>query len=305
MGRIGFYRVADRLEKIWGRHGVLQALRSGKRRIARVHLLETGRDTRLDQIEAHARARGIAIFKENRRKLDQLAPAAVHQGVVAFCEPAPENSLEGLWEIAQRKGGFPFFVALDEVEDPANVGAVFRSAEAAGVHGVLLPKRRSAPLEGAVLKASSGALEELPFCRVSNMVEALRALQEKGCWVYGTASEGGRAYFEADFRRPLVLVLGNENRGLRRLVQETCDELLTIPLYGKTPSLNVSAAAAVFFFEIARARRKEGFQGRDTRAFLIGKLCQVLRLRAGGVVSPHGRKEERSDLNRAAFFKRS
>lgn len=274
----------DASERLFGRKPVLEAFRAGTRRVSHLYLQTGVRDELLDQIESHARARGVEIHRETRRRLDQLAGTENHQGVVAVCERRPALSLEDLLAESRRRGEPPFLLVLDEIEDPQNLGAILRSAEAAGCHGVVAPKRRSAPLSGAVSKASAGAADHVPFCQVTNVADALRRLKKEGVWVYGAAVKGEKPFFKEDFTGPTVLVVGNEGRGLRRLVQETCDRLVVIPQRGKVASLNASVAAALLLFEVVRQRHWKLPEPappppREALDFFRGALLRVLRAR--------------------------
>jgi 23S rRNA (guanosine2251-2'-O)-methyltransferase len=241
-------------EILYGRRPVLEALRGGGRHFLKVFLMKGGRDEVFTQVEAQVQARGIPCFYESRHKLDVLAKTDKHQGVVAVIESRKFADLQDLLEGPARKGEPLFAVLLDEVTDPQNLGAILRSADAVGVHGVVIPKDRSADVTPAVAKASAGAAEHVMTVRVSNLNDAIRKIKESGAWVYGADMEG-RPFHEADLRRPCALVIGSEGKGLRRLVRENCDEVLSIPMKGKVASLNASVSAALLMFEVARQRR--------------------------------------------------
>ncbi len=242
-------------ETLYGRRPVLEALRSGARPVIKVYLMKGGRDESLEQIEAHLNARGIPCFYETRHKLDGLAGCDKHQGVVAILESRKYSDLSDLLETGREKNEPLFALLLDEITDPQNLGAIFRNADAAGVHGIVIPKNRSADLTPAAVKASAGAAEHVLTIKVSNLSEAIRKLKDEGAWVYGADAEGERPFFEADFKRPCAIVIGSEGKGLRRLVRENCDELVKIPMEGKIASLNASVASALILFEVLRQRK--------------------------------------------------
>jgi 23S rRNA (guanosine2251-2'-O)-methyltransferase len=242
-------------EILYGRRPVLEVLRDGGRPILKVYLMKGGRDEMFTQVEAHVKTRGIPCFYETRHKLDVLAKTDKHQGVVAVLESRKFAQLEDLLDAPRQRNEPLFAVVLDGIEDPQNLGAILRSADAAGVHGVVIPKDRSADVTAAASKASAGAAEHVLTVRVVNLNDALRKMKAAGAWVYGADAEGKKPFYEADLRRPCALVIGGEGKGLRRLVRENCDELVSIPMSGKVASLNASVAAALMMFEVARQRR--------------------------------------------------
>ncbi|MHB8927293.1 MAG: 23S rRNA (guanosine(2251)-2'-O)-methyltransferase RlmB [Bacillota bacterium] len=244
-------------EPIEGRNPVLEALRAG-RAIDRLLVAEGTSPGFVDKLAALARERGVRVEFVGRAHLEGLARSRAHQGVVAF---APAREYAGVEDVLARAGGggAALVVALDGVEDPQNLGAIIRSCDAAGAHGVVLTERRSAPLGPGAVKASAGAVEHVPVARVVNLVRTLETLKEVGLWVYGADGQGDRVYHEVDLTGPAVIVIGGEGHGLSRLVKERCDFLIRIPMFGKVNSLNASAAAAVILFE---ARRQRGAAGR-------------------------------------------
>lgn len=241
-------------EKIYGRKPVLETIRSGKRAVERVYLMQGSRDEVLNQIEAHAKAKGIPINMETRHRMDTLAATDKHQGVVAVVEDFQYADLQDLLDIARKKNEPTFILLLDEIEDPHNLGAILRSAEAAGVHGVVIPKHRAAEVNATVIKASAGAAEHVATVKVTNMNETIKRLKEANVWVVGTDDEASKNFYDYDFRQPVALIIGNEGQGLRRLVKENCDELVKIPMAGKMSSLNASVAAGLVLFEVTRQR---------------------------------------------------
>jgi 23S rRNA (guanosine2251-2'-O)-methyltransferase len=237
-----------------GRHAVLEALRGG-RPVSRV-LLSAGAHVRgpLDEIVREARARHVPVQTVDRRRLDLLGHGVRHQGVAAV---AAEQALVGLDQVlarARERGEAPLLVALDGVEDPHNLGAVIRTAEAAGAHGVIVPRRRAAGLGPAAVRAAAGATAYLPVAGVSNLVAALQRLKAEGVWVIGADASATESYDSGALVPPVVLVVGGEGRGLHRLVREQCDRVVRIPLWGRVQSLNVSVAAALLLYEAARRR---------------------------------------------------
>lgn len=255
------------MEVIYGLHPVEEALRSGSRRFDHVCVarerLQQGDARRLTEITALCRAAGIAVRTEPREALTHLAGTATHQGVVAVVRERDFLGVEDLLEGPEPR----LVLALDGVEDPQNLGALLRTAEGAGVDGVLLTERRSAPLSSSALKASAGAAEHLRLARVVNLVRALEALKERNLWCVGLDERGSMDYDRYDFRSNTVMVLGREGAGLHELVRRTCDHLLRIPMAGRVGSLNVAAAGAVVLFEAARQRRRkpDGDEGRASK----------------------------------------
>ena len=244
---------------LYGRHPVLEALRGGSRQFDEIALLEGARGPGLDEIIQRARVLGTKLTFRSREALTALAGTPHHQGVVARVSSKPYVEVEDLLTVAEHRSEAPFLLALDQVQDPQNLGSLVRSAEAAGVHGMILLRRHAAGLTGAVAKASAGALERLAVARVGNLSETLRRLKEHGLWVVGAAPHGGASLWETDLTGPLVLVVGSEGPGLRPLVAKQCDRLVTIPMRGGIGSLNTAVAAAVCLFEAVRQQsRKTG-----------------------------------------------
>lgn len=254
-------------EQIEGKNPVLEALRAG-RTIERL-LVAGGLDRAfLARLRVVAAERGVPVEVVDRGRLDDLAQSRAHQGVLAI---APARRPAALAELLVRAeaNGPALLVALDGVEDPQNLGAIIRSAEAAGAHGLIATERRSAPLGPGATKASAGAVEHLPVARVVNLTRTLDELKGAGLWVYGADGDGDRVYHQVDLTGPVLLVIGGEGRGLSRLVKERCDFMLRIPMFGRVNSLNASAAAAVLLFEVRRQRdvgRKAGPTGRPPTA---------------------------------------
>ena len=210
------------------------------------------RNPRVQEIIDSCRARGVPLRFAPSRSLERLAGSPHHQSVVAICPAKAYDDLETLLQADAR----PLLVALDGVEDPGNLGAIVRTAVAAGAHGLIIPERRAAGLSPGVARASAGALEHIRIARVKNLVRALVELKDNDFWVYGFETSGAKSYLELDYAGACVLVMGGEGKGLHRLVREACDETARIPIVGPVESLNVSAAAAVVLYEALRQRRK-------------------------------------------------
>lgn len=242
-------------EMIEGRNAVLEALRAG-RALDKVYIARGETDKALAHIAGLARERGVSVSDCDRRKLDAMSVTKAHQGVIAVCAVREYASLDDILALAESRGEAPFVVVCDEISDPHNLGAIIRSAECVGAHGVVIPKRRSAGLTAVVGKTSAGAAEHLPVARVANISAALQELKDRGLWVYGAAAEGSSPMWETDLTGPLALVIGSEGEGLGRLVRERCDFLVSIPLRGKVGSLNASTAAAVLMYEVLRQKTK-------------------------------------------------
>jgi 23S rRNA (guanosine2251-2'-O)-methyltransferase len=242
-----------------GRHPVLEALRSGARPIEEVLVEGEARGRHLDVV-ALARQAGVRYSRVPRAALTALAGTGHHQGVVARVAPRAYAELEDVLAVPARRGEVPLFVALDQVQDPGNVGNLLRTAEALGAHGVVLPRHEAAGLTAHAVRAAAGALEHLPVARVGNLARALERLKAAGCWIVGAVAEGPGAGppWDADLTVPLALVLGSEGRGLRPLVARACDALVRVPLVGRIAALNVAAAGAACLYEVRRQRALAG-----------------------------------------------
>ncbi len=233
---------------IYGRRPALEAAREG--RVRRI-LLARGVEPRLVR---EVEATGVPFEWTSRVELAQLVGTTRHQGIAAWVEDLAYSDPEAPFRRAESLGEMPLLVLLDGITDPQNYGAIIRSAEALGAHGVVSEERRSAPLSAATVKASAGAASRIPLVRVKNLPRYIEALKARGVWVYGLAGEAARSLEEADYRRPLALVIGSEGKGMRRLVREKCDELLRIPLRGSTPALNASVAAGIAIYRVWQGR---------------------------------------------------
>lgn len=237
---------------IYGRNPVLEALKAGKN-IDKIFADPSAGGTVI-QIVRLAKEKGIVVKEVTPRKLDGMCGGGVHQGVAASGACAEYCSLEDILAVARAKGEDPFVIVCDEIEDPHNLGAIIRTAECAGAHGLVIPKRRSASLNYTVFKTSAGAAGVLPVARVANIPAAIDTLKENGLWVYGT-DISGEDYTSARLDGPAALVIGSEGFGMGRLVKEKCDILLKLPMAGKINSLNASVAAGIFMYEIVRQRK--------------------------------------------------
>lgn len=238
---------------LYGRHPVLELLRSGSRRAEEVAILAGGRGP-LQEVVALARRTGVRVSFRTRDQLTAMAGSPDHQGVVARVARAEYADLGDLFAIPGQRGEPALFLALDQVQDPRNLGALLRTAHALGVHGVVVPRHHAVGLTDATARVAMGALEFVRVAREANLVNALKLMKKKGIWVYGAVASGGVAPWAIDLTGPLCLVLGSEGEGLRQLVARTCDGLLTIPMAGHLGSLNVGAAGAVLCYEVARQR---------------------------------------------------
>lgn len=235
--------------RICGVHPVFEALSSGKQPIERIHISRDASSGKIRGILDLARQLGVPVRREDRAVVDRLAPGDIHQGVVAIVGELRYRSFDELF-----KSEKPLIVVLDGVEDPRNLGAVIRTAEACGACGIVVPERHSAPLSPTVVKASAGASAYLPVARVVNIVNAMNSMKERGLWLVGVDPAAEKSWTAFDYRGPVALVLGGEHRGLRRLVRENCDVLVKLPMVGKIESLNISVAAAVVLYEVMRQR---------------------------------------------------
>ena len=245
--------IEEREDIIEGRNAVLEALRAG-RAIDKIYIAKGDVDKTLGHIASKARALGCVVVEADRRKLDAMSQTHAHQGVVALAAVRTYCSIDDILAIAEERGEAPFVIVCDEVSDPHNLGAIIRTAECAGAHGIIIPKRRSAGLTAIVGKTSAGAAEHMAVARVPNLTAALKELRDRGLWIFGSAAEGSSPLWKADLTGPVCLVIGSEGDGMNRLVRETCDFLVSIPMHGKVSSLNASAAAAVLIYETLRQR---------------------------------------------------
>lgn len=243
---------------ILGRNAVTEALKAG-RTINRLLIAEGSRDGSIQKLIAFAKDRQIVIESVSRDRLDKIADNQRHQGVIAYSAPVEYSTLEEILKVAEDRNEPPFILLLDELEDPHNFGAILRTADAVGVHGVLIPKRRSVSLNSTVAKTSAGAIEYVKVAQINNVAQTLKQLKDLNITVIGSDMEGIDIYDDVsrvDFKAPIVLIIGSEGKGMRRLTKENCDYLLKIPMVGRINSLNASVAAAILMYEICRQRRK-------------------------------------------------
>ena len=236
---------------IEGRQPVLEALKAG-RHIKRVLIIKGSTGGIIDKIQGQAKRSKIEVLNVHQAKFEAVAKTRSHQGVIAEALPI---EYVGVKEILNScpKGGHPFILVLDQIQDPQNFGSIIRTADAAGVHGIIIPKKNSVQITPGVEKASAGAVQYVPVAQ-SNIAQALDFFQGQGCWVMGADMDGPKEYFEMDFNIPLVLVIGSEDRGMRRLVKKKCDHLVRIPQFGKINSLNAANAASILMYEVLRQR---------------------------------------------------
>ena len=235
-----------------GRNAVMEVLK-GSRSVNRLLVANGSSEGSMREIIALAKEKGINIQFYDRSKLDAMAPGIRHQGVLAQVPPVQYAELEDILQIARDRNEPPFIVLLDELEDPHNLGAILRTADAAGVHGVLIPKHRSCPLSATVAKTSAGAVEHVPVARIGNMVQTIKKLKKEGLWV-AAADMDGTDYYDTDLTGSLLLVIGSEGRGVGRLIKEQCDFVVRIPMVGKINSLNASVAGSILMYEAMKQR---------------------------------------------------
>lgn len=240
-------------EIVEGRNAVIEALRAG-RAIDKIFIAKGDVDKTLGHIASKARDKGIVVVECGRKKLDFMSQTHAHQGVIALCAVREYCTVEDIFAVAEERGEKPFIIVCDEISDPHNLGAIIRSAECAGAHGVIIPKRRSAGLTAIVDKASAGAAEHMAIARVPNIPAAIKELKDRGLWVYGTAADGQSDLWHTDFTGNVALVIGSEGDGMGRLVRESCDFIVSLPMKGQVSSLNASAAAAIVMYEVLRQR---------------------------------------------------
>ncbi|MCI5597953.1 MAG: 23S rRNA (guanosine(2251)-2'-O)-methyltransferase RlmB [Ruminococcus sp.] len=242
----------QRNDIIAGRNPVMEAIRSG-RSIESILVAKGERSGSVVAIIAKAKQKNIPVKDVDSKKLDFLAKGVNHQGIVAQCAVKEYSALEDIFALAEERGESPFIIVLDKIEDPHNLGAIIRTAECAGAHGVIIPERRSAGLSYTVEKTSAGALEYMPVVRVKNISAVLQKLKDKGIWVYG-ADMDGEHYKKVNFDGAVALVIGNEGKGISPLVAKDCDVIVSLPMKGKINSLNASVAAGILMYEIADKR---------------------------------------------------
>lgn len=241
-------------DMVAGRNAVMEALK-GSRSVNKLMIANGSTEGSIKEIIAVAKDKGVNIQYWDRSKLDSIVRGIRHQGVLAQVAPVQYAELEDILQVAKDRNEPPFIVLLDELEDPHNLGAILRTADAAGVHGVLIPKHRSCPLSATVAKTSAGAVEHVPVARVGNLVQTIKKLKQEGLWV-AAADMDGKDYYDTDLTGPLLLIIGSEGQGVGRLVKEQCDFVVRIPMVGKINSLNASVAGSILMYEAMKQRRK-------------------------------------------------
>jgi len=242
-------------EYVAGKHPVLEALRAG-RSINKIFVSAQAQRSLVQPIMEEAKARGIVVQQVDKSKLDRLVPDMPHQGVVAQAASVAYAEVDELLARAAERGEAPLIVLLDEIEDPHNLGSILRTADCTGVHGVIVPKRRSAGLTAVVAKTSAGAVEYVPVARVANLVQTMEKLKEAGLWIAGADVGASEGFYDTNLTGPLAIVIGNEGQGLSRLVKERCDFILSLPMVGRINSLNASVATGVILYEVVRQREQ-------------------------------------------------
>ncbi|SEU00540.1 23S rRNA (guanosine2251-2'-O)-methyltransferase [Salinibacillus kushneri] len=242
-------------EWIVGKNPVIEALKSG-RAMNKVMVLENLKPQSAKQIQQLAKKKGVTVQPVPKRKLDQIGQH--HQGVAASIAAYDYADLDDLYAFAEKQGESPFFIILDELEDPHNLGSILRTADAVGAHGVIIPKRRSVQLTQTVVKASTGAIEHIAVARVTNLARTIDELKDRNIWVVGTDAKGEEDYRELNGDMPIALVIGSEGKGMSRLVRDKCDWLVRLPMKGKVTSLNASVAASLLMYEVYRKRSPIG-----------------------------------------------
>ncbi|WP_026894936.1 23S rRNA (guanosine(2251)-2'-O)-methyltransferase RlmB [Clostridiisalibacter paucivorans] len=238
---------------IEGRNPVLEGIK-GQREIEKILIAEGANQGSIKKIKGMAKDNNIMIQYVHRNKLDSLSETGNHQGVMALVTSYEYKDIEDIFALAEERDEHPFVIILDEIEDPHNLGSIIRTAECAGAHGIIIPKRRSASVTAVVSKTSAGAVEYMPVVKVSNIAYTMDQLKDKGLWIYGADMDGKEDYFDVDIKGPVGIVVGNEGKGIGRLVKEKCDFLIKIPMKGKVTSLNASVSASIIMYEVLRQR---------------------------------------------------
>lgn len=239
--------------QVEGRNAVLELLESGKD-INKIYIQGGEKHGSIMKILAKAQANGVIVQEVQRRKLDEMSESHNHQGVIAIVPPFEYVEIDDILEEAKKKNEEPFIIILDGIEDPHNLGSIIRTAETAGVHGVVIPKRRAASVNATVSKTSAGAVEYMKIARVNNINETIKELKDKGVWICGTDMDTKTLYYNQDYKMPIAIVIGNEGKGMSRLTKENCDFLVKIPMKGKISSLNASVSAGIIMYEVVKVR---------------------------------------------------
>ena len=242
-------------DQVEGRNSVLELLESEKD-INKIYVTRGEKQGSINKIIGRAKGKGIVLVEVDKSKLDEMSQTGNHQGVIAIVPPFEYCEVEDILDEAKNKKESPFILILDGIEDPHNLGAIIRTAETAGVHGVIIPKRRAASVNSTVNKVSAGAVEHMKVARVNNINDTIQYLKDNGLWIIGTDGKAENYYYEQDLTGPIALVIGSEGYGMNRLVSENCDILVKIPMMGKITSLNASVSAGIVTYEIVKQRIK-------------------------------------------------
>ena len=245
----------EREDIVIGRNAVMEALK-GDRTIEAIYVSNNKLEGSINAIMGMAKEQKILIKEVDKRKLDSMCDGETHQGVIAKVTPFKYSEVSDIFELAEQKGEAPFIVILDEVEDPHNLGSIARTAELFGVHGIIIPKRRSASVTATVYKSSVGAIEHVKVAKVNNINSTIEELKEKGVWIYGADIRAEEYSHEVDYSGPCALVIGNEGRGMSKLTVQKCDKLIKIPMVGKINYLNASVAGGIMMYEVLKGRFK-------------------------------------------------
>ena len=241
-------------DQIEGRNSVIELLESGKD-INKIYIQKGEKYGSINKIIAMAKEKRIVIVEKDKRQMDEMAQSQNHQGVIAIVPPFEYCEIEDILEYAKEKGESPFVLILDGIEDTHNLGAIIRTAETAGVHGIIIPKRRAASVNSTVSKVSCGAVEYMKIARVNNITDSINKLKEAGLWICGTSIGAEKYYFDQDLKGPLGIVIGNEGKGISSLVEKNCDFLVKIPMMGKVESLNASVSTGIIVYEALKQRK--------------------------------------------------
>ncbi|OOP71617.1 23S rRNA (guanosine(2251)-2'-O)-methyltransferase RlmB [Clostridium beijerinckii] len=247
--------IEEREDIVIGRNAVIEALK-GERTIETLYISNSKLEGSIKTIVGLAKENRILIKEVDKRKLDSMCGGEVHQGVIAKVTPYKYSEVSDILDLAEKRGEAPFIVILDEIEDPHNLGSIVRTAELFGVHGIILPKRRSASVSTTVYKSSVGAIEHVKIAKVTNLNSTIEELKEKGIWIYGADIRAEEYSYQVDFGGPCAVIIGNEGRGISKLTVEKCDKLIKIPMVGKINSLNASVAGGIIMYEVLKGRLK-------------------------------------------------
>lgn len=242
----------NKIRQIEGKNPILEALKSGVT-IEKIMVAKGRKETRVQELFELAKERKIKIQYVDRKKLDYSSKTGQHQGIIAIASQYEYTDLEEILSIASTKGEKPFLLILDKITDPHNFGAIIRTANACGVHGIIIPKNRSVDISPVAVKASAGAIEYTPICKVTNLTQTIKSLKKQGIWIVGGDIQGEK-YYSKDYNDPIAIVIGNEGEGISRLIKEECDFLVSIPMSGNIESLNASVATGIILSEVQKQR---------------------------------------------------